>query len=84
VEKSKNKEEIKTMMLTVRQAAQNLGLQEVTIRKMIRARSISFMRIGRAVRISSQEVDRLITHGTVPAVNSTSAKQKQAQTRKAG
>jgi excisionase family DNA binding protein len=56
-------------MMTVRDAATSLGLREITVRKMIRDRSISVFRIGRAVRISQEEVQRLIARGTVPAQN---------------
>jgi excisionase family DNA binding protein len=72
-----NREGDDAMLLTVRDAALSLGLREITVRKMMRSRSISFTRIGRAVRISQQEVERVISRGTVPALNVTSAGQNQ-------
>jgi excisionase family DNA binding protein len=53
-------------MLTVRQTAERLGLRESTIRAWLSARRISFVRLGRAVRIPESEVSRLIETNTVP------------------
>jgi len=58
-------EPMKTM-LTVRQAAQRLGLRESTLRAWILRRRLTFTRLGRAIRIPSDVVDRLIEDGTVP------------------
>ena len=58
-------------MLTVRQAAERLGLRESTLRAWIAQRRISVVRLGRAVRILPEEVDRLISEGTMPARRST-------------
>jgi len=54
-------------MLTVYQAAERLGLRDSTIRAWIAQRRIGIVRLGRAVRISLDEVERLISEGTVPA-----------------
>jgi excisionase family DNA binding protein len=54
-------------MLTVRQASERLGLRESTLRAWIAQRRIGVVRLGRAVRIPSEEVDRLITENTIPA-----------------
>jgi excisionase family DNA binding protein len=53
-------------MLTVRETANRLGLQECTIRAWLAARKIDFVRLGRAVRIPESEVCRLIEANTVP------------------
>jgi excisionase family DNA binding protein len=53
-------------MLTVRETAERLGLRECTIRAWLSARKISFVRLGRAVRIPESEVSRLIETNTVP------------------
>ena len=54
-------------MLTVRQAAERLGLRESTCRAWIAQRRIGIVRLGRAVRIPAEEVERLIANGTIPA-----------------
>lgn len=54
-------------MLTVREAAERLGLKEATLRAWIGQRRVSVVRLGRAIRIPLQEVQRLIAEGTIPA-----------------
>jgi excisionase family DNA binding protein len=54
-------------MLTVRQASERLGLRESTLRAWIAQRRIGVVRLGRAVRIPTEEVERLITENTIPA-----------------
>ena len=54
-------------MLTVSQAAERLGLKAATLRAWIGQRRIGIVRLGRAVRIPAEEIDRLIAEGTVPA-----------------
>jgi excisionase family DNA binding protein len=54
-------------MLTVRQAAERLGLKVSTLRAWIGQRRIGIVRLGRAVRIPLEEVERLIAEGAVPA-----------------
>ena len=39
-----------------------------TIRAWIARRNIAHIRLGRAVRVSDDEIARLIEHGSVPAV----------------
>ena len=53
--------------LTVRQAAIELNLSEPTIRAWLWRRKISYVRLGRAIRIPTSEVERLLQEGTVPA-----------------
>jgi len=54
-------------MLTVEQAASQLGLKPSTLRAWVMKRRISYVKIGRAVRIPEKEIDRLISENTVPA-----------------
>jgi excisionase family DNA binding protein len=54
-------------MLTVRQAGERLGLRESTLRAWIAQRRIGIVRLGRAIRIPLEEIDRLIAQGTIPA-----------------
>jgi excisionase family DNA binding protein len=54
-------------MLTVKQASERLGLRESTLRAWIAQRRIGIVRLGRAVRIPSDEVERLIAENTIPA-----------------
>jgi len=54
-------------LLTVGEAAQRLRLKEKTLRRWIALRKIEFVRAGgRAVRIPSAEIDRVIERGRVP------------------
>jgi excisionase family DNA binding protein len=53
---------------TTRQAAEELGLSEATIRAWIRHRRIGYVRLGRAVRIPASEIHRIVERGTVPAI----------------
>jgi excisionase family DNA binding protein len=62
--------ETKRKLLTVGQAAQELGLSPATLRAWIWRRKIEHTRIGRAVRIPSAVVDRLVERGTVPTLRS--------------
>jgi excisionase family DNA binding protein len=50
-------------MLTVRQAAERLGLAESTLRNWIAERRIEVVKLGRAVRILPEEVARIIEQG---------------------
>lgn len=57
-------------LLTVAEAADALGLRTPTIRRWILKRTISFVKVGpRSVRITEQEIERIISIGVVPAVN---------------
>lgn len=51
----------------IKEVAQKMGVAEVTIRTWLAERRLEFIRLGRCVRISSAEVERLIADGTVPA-----------------
>jgi excisionase family DNA binding protein len=54
-------------LLTVPQAASRLGLRESTLRFWIWTRKIDYVKVGRAVRVSTEMIDALIEAGTVPA-----------------
>jgi excisionase family DNA binding protein len=54
-------------MLTVAQFARETGLKEPTIRLWIAKRLITYVKLGRAVRIPDAELSRLLRENTVPA-----------------
>ena len=54
-------------MLTVAETARRLGLRESTIRAWVAQRRIGVVRLGRAVRIPLEEIERLVAEGSVPA-----------------
>jgi len=54
-------------MLTVSQAAQALGVKPATIRSWVWKRQIEYVKVSRAVRISADEVQRVIERGTRPS-----------------
>jgi excisionase family DNA binding protein len=53
---------------TIKEAAEELGLSEHTIRAWIATRRIGHLRLGRAIRIPAAEIRRVIEQSTVPAV----------------
>ena len=54
-------------LMTVAEVAKETGLKEPTIRKMIAARRLESVKLGRAVRIHAKAVEDLIRLNTVPA-----------------
>lgn len=60
-------EKVRKGMLSVEEAAQELGLKASTIRAWILRRRITYVKLNRAVRIPRAEVERMIREGTVPA-----------------
>lgn len=54
-------------MFKVGEAASELGLSQACLRAWIASRRIEIVRLGRAVRISRQEIERIIGAGTVRA-----------------
>ena len=52
-------------MLTIPQAAKALGLTESTLRSWILNRRIAYAKLGKSVRISEAEVERVISESTV-------------------
>ena len=58
-------------LLTVKQAANILGLQESTVRKWVLSRRMGVVRLGRSVRLRRDEVESLIKRNYVsPIVDS--------------
>ncbi|MBX3349671.1 MAG: helix-turn-helix domain-containing protein [Nitrospira sp.] len=47
-------------LLTVVEAATRLGLKEATIRRRILERKIAYCKVGRAVRLPQEEIERMI------------------------
>lgn len=54
-------------LLSVSEAATELGLSVACLRAWVASRRITFIRLGRAIRIPRQAVTSLIEQGTVPA-----------------
>jgi len=53
--------------LTVKEAADELGVKQPTVRKWIAERRMTHVKLGRAVRIPSEAVERFIRENTIPA-----------------
>lgn len=56
-------------LLTVSEVAKILGLKESTVRQWIYMRHVSYVKVGRSVRIESEVIQDLIERGTVPALS---------------
>jgi excisionase family DNA binding protein len=56
-----------TQLLTVKQAADALGLKVATIRAWVSRRKLPRVNCGRAVRIPAQAVAEFIERNTIPA-----------------
>ena len=60
---------VSTKLITIREAANRLGLKESTIRKYILKRQIAYVKPSvRAVRIPIKELERILAAGLRPAV----------------
>lgn len=57
-----------THLNSVEAAVPRLGVKEPTIRKWIAQRRIGYVRVGRRVFISDDEIARIVLEGTVPAL----------------
>ncbi|MCW5800438.1 MAG: helix-turn-helix domain-containing protein [Nitrospira sp.] len=58
-----------TKLITIREAAERLGLKESTIRKYILKRQIAYVKPSvRAVRIPIEELERILAAGLRPVV----------------
>ena len=53
--------------LTVKETAVALSLSPATVRSWIAARRLGYIRLGRAIRVPTEEISRILTAGTVPA-----------------
>jgi excisionase family DNA binding protein len=56
-----------TRLLKVPEAALRLNISEKTTWKMVYARRVDVVRIGRSVRIPEKAIEKLIDDGTIPA-----------------
>jgi excisionase family DNA binding protein len=54
-------------MLTVKEAAEQLGTSERFVRRLILERRIAYTKLGRHVRISASDLDAFIAAGRVEA-----------------
>jgi excisionase family DNA binding protein len=54
-------------MRSLPEAAEQLGLSVKCLRGWIYRREIPYFKLGRAVRISNETIERIITAGAVPA-----------------
>lgn len=52
---------------TITETSKELCLSPYTIRAWIRERKIGYIRLGRVIRIQSEEIERIINEGNVPA-----------------
>ena len=58
-----------TQLITIREAANRLGLKESTIRKYILKRQIAYVKPSvRAVRIPIEELERILAAGLRPVI----------------
>ena len=63
-----------TKLITIREAANRLGLKESTIRKYILKRQIAYVKPSvRAVRIPIEELERILAAGLRPVIPQTEA-----------
>lgn len=53
------------MLLTYKEASQRLRIAEITLRKWVSHKRIPYIKIGRAVRFDSEELDRWIRAHTI-------------------
>jgi excisionase family DNA binding protein len=61
-----------TQLITIREAANRLGLKESTIRKYILKRQIAYVKPSvRAVRIPIEELERILAAGLRPVIPQT-------------
>lgn len=54
-------------LLTVREAAEQLGLSPKTVWAWIYSRRLGFVRLGRSIRIPQSAIEQLIEVGSIPA-----------------
>jgi excisionase family DNA binding protein len=63
---------VSTKLITIREAANRLGLKESTIRKYILKRQIAYVKPSiRAVRIPIEELERILAAGLRPVIPQT-------------
>jgi excisionase family DNA binding protein len=54
-------------LMTVQETAEALRIKPATVRAWVLRRKINSFRIGRAVRISAEEIERILQDGLRPA-----------------
>ena len=60
---------VSTKLITIREAAERLGIKESTIRKYILKRQIAYVKPSvRAVRIPIEELERILVAGLRPVI----------------
>jgi len=55
-------------LLTVAETAEALRIKPATVRAWVLRRKLASFRVGRAVRISAQEIERILHDGLRPAI----------------
>jgi excisionase family DNA binding protein len=58
-----------THLNSVEAAVPRLGIKQPTLRKWIAQRRIGYVRVGRRIFISDDEIARIVQAGTVPAID---------------
>jgi excisionase family DNA binding protein len=53
-------------LLTIKEAASELGVKPCTIRAWLAVRKLTFVRCGRAIRIPITSLERFVRENTVP------------------
>ena len=61
------REKPRSRKLTVAEAAEELGVKQPTIRAWVAKKRISHFKLGRSIRISMDEIERLLRQSFVPA-----------------
>jgi excisionase family DNA binding protein len=56
-----------TGVLSVQQTAERMGVSTLTVRRLILARKLRYMRIGSLIRIYAADVDRFLSDSVVEA-----------------
>jgi len=57
------------MLKRVSEVARELGVEESTIRKWIFEKRIPVVKLGRSVRIKPEDIEKMISDGTQPAID---------------
>jgi excisionase family DNA binding protein len=57
-------------LLTVAETAEALRIKPATVRAWVLRRKINSFRVGRAVRISAEEIEQVLRNGLRPAIGS--------------
>lgn len=56
-------------LMPLSEAAKELGVTVACLRSWIYRRSVPYVKVGRAVRISTETIQKIIARGTIPALN---------------